>query len=83
MPLAVRLTKEINGVWVPDPERDEAAKLLVSADSQYLKVAVEDDLGVKIELDQRSAGFQWLVSFLCRVLRGSNGQTRERCLAAG
>ena len=48
---------------MPDPERDEAAKLLVSADRQYLKVAVEDDLGVKIELDQRSAGFQWLVSF--------------------
>ena len=60
---SVRLTAEINRVWVPDPERDEAAKLLVSADSQYLKVAVEDDLGVKIELDQRSAGFQWLVSF--------------------
>jgi predicted ATP-dependent endonuclease of OLD family len=24
---------------------------------------VEDDLGVEVELDQRSAGFQWLVSF--------------------
>jgi predicted ATP-dependent endonuclease of OLD family len=26
-------------------------------------VVVEDDLGVEIELDQRSEGFQWLVSF--------------------
>jgi len=28
-----------------------------------LKVVVEDELGVEIELDQRSEGFQWLVSF--------------------
>ena len=28
-----------------------------------MKVVVEDDLGVEIELDQRSEGFQWLVSF--------------------
>lgn len=27
------------------------------------EVVVEDDIGVKIELDQRSEGFQWLVSF--------------------
>ena len=33
------------------------------ADAQYLKVVVEDELGVEIELDQRSEGFQWLVSF--------------------
>jgi predicted ATP-dependent endonuclease of OLD family len=30
---------------------------------KYLKVVVEDELGVEIELDQRSQGFQWLVSF--------------------
>ena len=41
----------------------EANRLRVSADAQYLKVVVEDDLGVEIELDQRSEGFQWLVSF--------------------
>lgn len=35
----------------------------VVADGQYLKVVVEDSLGVDIELDQRSEGFQWLVSF--------------------
>lgn len=60
---SVRLTGEIQNVWAPDSGRDEADRLRVSADGQYLKVVVEDDLGVEIELDQRSEGFQWLVSF--------------------
>lgn len=60
---SVRLTDEIRGVWVPDPKRAEADRLRVVADAQYLKVVVEDELGVEIELDQRSEGFQWLVSF--------------------
>jgi len=60
---SVRLTDEIRKVWRPNPERPEADKLKVTADGQYLKVVVEDDIGVDIELDQRSEGFQWLVSF--------------------
>lgn len=60
---SVRLTEEIRTVWMPNPERPEADKLKVTADGQYLKVVVEDDIGVDIELDQRSEGFQWLVSF--------------------
>jgi hypothetical protein len=60
---SVRLTSEIKGVWNPDPKRVEADRLRVQADAQYLKVVVEDDLGVEIELDQRSEGSQWLVSF--------------------
>ncbi len=60
---SVRLTDEINKVWLPDPTRSEADRLRVQADAQYLKVVVEDSLGVEIELDQRSEGFQWLVSF--------------------
>jgi AAA15 family ATPase/GTPase len=60
---SVRLTEEIKKVWMPNPDRPEADKLKVTADGQYLKVVVEDDIGVDIELDQRSAGFQWLVSF--------------------
>jgi len=60
---SVRLTKEICSAWMPDAERAEADKLKITADGQYLKVVVEDDLGVDIELDQRSEGFQWLVSF--------------------
>ncbi|MGM0954252.1 MAG: AAA family ATPase [Pseudomonadota bacterium] len=60
---SVRLTNEIRSVWMPNPDRPEADKLKVTADGQYLKVVVEDDLGVDIELDQRSEGFQWLVSF--------------------
>ncbi|MGI2030253.1 ATP-dependent nuclease [Endozoicomonas acroporae] len=57
------LTREIRKVWNPDPKRADADKLRIAADGQYLKVTVEDDLGVEIELDQRSEGFQWMVSF--------------------
>lgn len=60
---SVKLTQEIRSVWFPNPERQEADRLRITADGQYLKVVVEDDLGVEIELDQRSEGFQWLVSF--------------------
>lgn len=60
---SVKLTQEIVSAWLPDPKRAEADRLRIKADGQYLKVVVEDDLGVEIELDQRSEGFQWLVSF--------------------
>jgi len=60
---SVRLSNEIRSVWLPDINRGEADRLRVVADGQYLKVVVEDELGVDIELDQRSEGFQWLVSF--------------------
>ena len=60
---SVRLTQEIKDIWNPNPDRPEAEKIRISADGQYLKVAVEDEIGVEIELDQRSEGFQWLVSF--------------------
>jgi predicted ATPase len=60
---SVRLTEEIRAVWYPDPKRAEAERLRVVADQQYLKVVVEDELGVEIEINQRSEGFQWLVSF--------------------
>lgn len=60
---SIRLTDEIVSVWNPNPDRPEASKLKIKADGQYLKVVVEDELGVEIELDQRSEGFQWLVSF--------------------
>lgn len=60
---SVKLTQEIKAIWNPNPTRPEAEKIRINADGQYLKVVVEDDLGVEIELDQRSEGFQWLVSF--------------------
>jgi predicted ATP-dependent endonuclease of OLD family len=60
---SVHLTNEVQSIWSPDPKRPEASKLRIAADGQYLKVVVEDELGVEIELDQRSEGFQWLVSF--------------------
>jgi len=60
---SVKLTSEIRSVWRPRQGRAEAEKLRIYADGQYLKVVVEDELGVDIELHQRSEGFQWLVSF--------------------
>lgn len=59
----IRLTKEIINVWNPKNDAKDAHKLRIKADGQYLKVVVEDELGVEVELDQRSEGFQWLVSF--------------------
>ena len=60
---SVRLSSEIRKVWNPDEKKQEASKLRLVADGQYLKVVVEDSEGVEVELDQRSEGFQWLVSF--------------------
>lgn len=60
---SIKLTKEIRSIWNPNPNRPEAEKIRISADGQYLKVVVEDEIGVEIELDQRSEGFQWIVSF--------------------
>lgn len=60
---SVRLTNDICSVWNPDTGKSEASTVRVTADGQYLKVTVQDELGVEIELDQRSEGFQWLVSF--------------------
>jgi len=60
---SVRLTEEIRSVWNPDVRATEADTLLVEADGQYLKLVVEDEPAVRIEFDQRSGGFQWLVSF--------------------
>ena len=60
---SVRLTDEIRSIWNPNRSRPEADTVLIQADGQYLKVVIQDELGVQIEVDQRSAGFQWLVSF--------------------
>lgn len=71
---SVRLTNEVRRVWSPSPDRPEADRLRVLADGQYLKVVVEDELGVEIELDQRSEGFQWLVSFFTVFFAESAGK---------
>lgn len=60
---SIRLSREIKEVWNPNGNSHEASKLRLVADGQYLKVVVEDSAGVEVELDQRSEGFQWLVSF--------------------
>ncbi len=55
---SVALTQMVRRVW-----NDDQVTLKFVADGQYLKVVVQDDLGVEVELDQRSDGFRWLVSF--------------------
>ena len=77
---SVRLTDEIKKVWVPDTKKAEADRLRVVADQQYLKVVVEDDLGVEIELDQRSEGFQWLVSFFVVFFAETAGKHQNAIL---
>lgn len=59
----IRLTNAICAIWNPKKDGRDANKLRIKVDGQYLKVVVEDDLGVEVELDQRSEGFQWMVSF--------------------
>jgi predicted ATP-dependent endonuclease of OLD family len=59
----IHLTDAIREVWNPTQDSRDANKLRIKVDGQYLKVVVEDELGVEVELDQRSEGFQWMVSF--------------------
>ncbi len=51
------LTKAINVVWGDEREVD------ILPDGQYLKVVVRNEDGARVELDQGSEGFRWLVSF--------------------
>jgi predicted ATP-binding protein involved in virulence len=51
------LTKAINTVWGEEREVD------ILPDGQYLKVVVRNEDGARVELDQGSEGFRWLVSF--------------------
>ncbi|MFD8086336.1 AAA family ATPase [Kitasatospora sp. NPDC059722] len=55
---SVLLTRLISEVW-----GEKSLQLRLIAEDQYLKVVVVDDLGVEVEVDQRSEGFRWLVSF--------------------
>ena len=71
---SVRLSREIKAIWNPDEGKGEASKLRLVADGQYLKVVVEDSVGVEVELDQRSEGFQWLVSFFVVFFSEAEGE---------
>ena len=54
---SMTLTKSINALWGDDRELD------IMPDGQYLKVVVRNEDGARVELDQGSEGFRWLVSF--------------------
>ncbi len=77
---SVQLTHEIRSVWRPREGHAEADKLRIHADGQYLKVVVEDDMGVEIELHQRSEGFQWLVSFFIVFFAETSGKHKNAIL---
>jgi predicted ATP-dependent endonuclease of OLD family len=77
---SVELTQQVIRVWNPDETKGEASKLKLTADGQYLKVVVEDNIGVEIELDQRSEGFQWLVSFFIVFFAEAKGKHKNTIL---
>ena len=77
---SVELTQQIIKVWNPDSNKGEASKLKLTADGQYLKVVVEDNIGVEVELDQRSEGFQWLVSFFIVFFAEAKGKHKNTIL---
>ncbi len=60
---SIKLSQSIREIWNPNNQKDEASNLEIVADGQSLKVVISDQLGAKVELDQRSEGFQWMVSF--------------------
>lgn len=72
---SVSLTQQIRKVW-----GDEQVQLRFVADGHYLKVTVVDDLGVEVELDQRSEGFRWLVSFFVVFRAQSEGNLKNAIL---
>lgn len=77
---SLRLTNEIRRVWQPDEENDSDYTIRITADQQYLRVGVEDSLGVEVELDQRSEGFQWLVSFFIVFFAQASDQLKGAIL---
>lgn len=77
---SVQLTSEVRSVWRPREGRPEADNLRIQADGQYLKVVVQDELGVDIELHQRSEGFQWLVSFFVVFFAEAAGKHKNAIL---
>jgi len=77
---SVKLSGMISEVWLASEDRQERMAVKIKADSQYLKVVVEDELSVEVELDQRSAGFQWLVSFFIVFMAQAKGDYKNAIL---
>ncbi|MEH3134848.1 MAG: AAA family ATPase [Mycolicibacterium neoaurum] len=72
---SVELTRAVREVW-----GDERVTLDLVADGQYLKAVVVDDIGVNVELDQRSEGFRWLVSFFIVFKSQTQGDLKNAIL---
>ena len=76
----VQLTQEIQSIWETKRRGGRDTKIRIRADGQYFKVSVEDELGVEVELDQRSEGFQWLVSFFVVFFAEAQGKHENAIL---
>jgi hypothetical protein len=72
---SVTLTEMVREVW-----NDDEVTLNFKADGQYLKVVVQDEIGVEVELDQRSDGFRWLVSFFVVFRAQAKGKLNNAIL---
>lgn len=77
---SLQLTQQIRKVWDPEDTDERDYTLRISADQQYLKLSVMDSIGSSIELDQRSEGFQWLVSFFIVFFAQTRGDLHDAIL---
>lgn len=75
-----QLTDSVDEAWNPSPSEPDYDSLRITADQQYLKVVVVDDLKAEVELDQRSEGFQWLVSFFVVFFAEAEGHYKNAIL---
>ena len=71
---SIRLTTAVSEVW------GERRVLDISPDGQYLRVRVVNEDGAKVELDQGSEGYRWLVSFYVVFQAQSQGEYKNAIL---
>jgi hypothetical protein len=76
---SLNLTSQIKAVWAPSSD-DNDYNISITADQQYLKVSVVDSTGAQVEIDQRSEGFQWLVSFFIVFFAQTSGALQTSIL---
>lgn len=71
----------VYAIPIPSPVKRRYRRLgYWNPNGQYLKVVVEDELGVEIELDRRSEGYQWLVSFYVVFFAEPSGKHKNAIL---
>ena len=71
------LTRKINEAWHPDENSFEARFLKVEADGQLLTFDVSEDNDRWVKFNERSNGYQWLVSFYITLVSEANGAYKD------